>query len=322
MSNPLALTTQISKLITQVTSSIGHLCNLHFYQGNRNSNKVLLEIYNFRDRVFLFLYDLKTKFKFNKKLCAVQQISKQPKIHFFYISCGKDFKYLFISLRSLEKLNLGCRGNIYLYIDKKDHLSNEHIKKLKKEFIWNMVIRKTKYKLSWGGAKLLISELVAFREILTEINQNDYVAKIDSDVLFISDRIFKEVIKGESEAIGQRKKEGFMEGGSYFLKASLISKIVILRIYKLVKQTNQMDGSRLWGHQISKCPEDRAISMLVRQSGGKMLLSNFRAEFTKKEFIEKDLEGYSIIHFSKWCRLRKEDMTEIWRRLYPEENVL
>ncbi len=322
MANPLALTTRMSKLITQVAFWIRHLCSLCSCKDNHNFDQVLLKICNARDRVLLYFYDLKTKFKLNNKPCAARQIARQPKIHFFYISCGKDFDYLFISLMSLEKLNLACRGTVYLYIDKKDPLSHEHLKKLKEEFIWNMVIRETQYKLSWGGAKLLISELAAFREIVTQINQNDYVAKIDSDVLFISDRIFKEVINGDSEAIGQRKEEGFMEGGSYFLKASLISKIVILPINHVVNQTNRMDGARIWGHQVSKCPEDRTISILVRQSGGKMVLSDFRAEFTKRGFIENDLERCSIIHFSEWCGLRKEDMAEVWRSLHAEENVL
>ncbi|MBW2045872.1 MAG: hypothetical protein JRI96_13490, partial [Deltaproteobacteria bacterium] len=157
--------------------------------------------------------------------------------------------------------------------------------------------------------------------ITKEINRNDYILKLDSDVMFISDKIFKEVITGESEAVGQYTKKGYMEGGSCFLRGSLVSRIVGHPIYKAVNEAAAgWYPIRNWQCPISLCPEDRAISELIRKSGGKLRLIKFRlpserSTFSVDKITREHLEGYSILHFSHWCGLQEKQMAEVWGRL-------
>jgi hypothetical protein len=290
----------------------------------------MLEVRDVSDYLLLLWYDFKIRLLFDREAPG-REVSQEPKISCLYFSCGKDFEYLLLSLRSLERLKLNYIKNVYLYIDTKDPLSLKQIDKLTREFPWDIFIRTTKYKLSLGGVGLIVSELLAFKEIITEINQNDYVAKLDSDVLFISDEIFKEVIKGENEAVGQWTGAGFMEGGSCFLKYSLISKIIKSTLYKAIKETYQEPGCELWGCRISRCPEDRALFRLLSQNCDKILLLDFRVPTTKLPFlidksnvrISKDtLDGYSIIHFSQWCNLQKKDMEKAWQWLQDTAEAL
>ncbi|MBW2046861.1 MAG: hypothetical protein JRI96_18655 [Deltaproteobacteria bacterium] len=278
---------------------------------------VLLKARDFSHYLLILWYDLKIRLGNNKKV-SVREVSQKTKIHCLYFSCGKDFEYLFISLKSLERLGLNYIENVYLYIDRKDPLSNGQINKLKKELPLNIIIRKTKYKGSGAGLGLeaIISELVAFKEIITEISQDDYITKIDSDVLFISDKIFRGVISGNSDAIGQPTLKGgkrYMMGGCYFLRGSLLSSIVDQPVRNVIKLTH-----KALGHPISLSPEDKAISEIVEQSGAKI-------NFTSKYFptrgihnnnpIDEYLQQYSVIHFTKWLGFEKKQMPEVWDRI-------
>ena len=110
------------------------------------------------------------------------------KIHCVYFSCGKHFDHLLISLKTLQRLHLQGIGSMYLYIDKEDSLTNTQINLLKK-LKFNLIIKKAK-KVTGAGEQAITTELESFLEIGKEINSEDYIAKIDSDILFVSGDIF------------------------------------------------------------------------------------------------------------------------------------
>ncbi|MBW2046859.1 MAG: hypothetical protein JRI96_18645, partial [Deltaproteobacteria bacterium] len=198
------------------------------------------------------------------------------------------------------------------------------INKLKKELKPNIIIRKTKYKGSRAGLgfEVIISELIAFKEIIMQISQNDYIAKIDSDVLFVSDKIFRQVITGEDEAVGAfaRFKPGypylFMQGGCYLLKGSLVSRIIRQPIYKAIKSVPKIFTK---DRAISTFPEDKVISEIVKQSCKIKILKDLRLPSSKADNLTKrDMEQYSVIHFSEWLGLKKEYMLEVWDKICKE----
>lgn len=242
----------------------------------------------------------------------------QKKIHFFYCTCGKDFRYLTISLKSLQLLRLDCLGTIYIYVDKDDTLSTEQANELKDNFSFSMEIKISSKPLSWGGVKLLLFELNAFEEISRDISPHDYIFKVDSDVLFISDRIFKKVLSENYDAVGQTKPKKFMEGGSYFLRSALVQRIVRSPILKAIKW-----ASTSWECPINQAPEDRAISKLVEQNDGKMLLCDYRIHGQKfRKLVEwRELDPYSIIHFSKFVNMEKTWMIKMWEVLGKKESL-
>jgi len=283
---------------------------------NKKSSPVVLArhfLSLFCDYFLMVSHDVMVRFKPKMKSSPVSG-SAPRKVHFFYCTCGNDFQYLILSLKSLELLRLGCIGNIYIYIDKKDPFSSDQLKELKDSFPFSMEIKMTRRPLSWGGAKLLLVELAAFEEINRNIAPNDYIFKVDSDVLFISDRIFKKVIEENYDAVGQAKPkpDEFMEGGSYFLKSTLVKRIVRSPISKAI-----IYASSSWGCSIDQAPEDRAISKLVQENGVNLMLCEYRLggrdlwKLAKKEAIK----AYSIIHCSPHADLKKEVMIDIWKVL-------
>jgi len=240
--------------------------------------------------------------------------SSPRKVHFFYCTCGNDFKYLILSLKSLELLRLDCIGNIYIYVDKKNPFTFNQVKELKGSFPFSMEIKMTRRPLSWGGVKLLLVELAAFEEINLNIAADDYIFKVDSDVLFISDRIFKKVIAENHEAFGQAKPkpDDFMEGGSYFLKSTLVTRIVRSPIRKAI-----IYASSSWGCSIDQAPEDRAISKLAQENGVKLMLCEYRLGGRDMWRLIKNeaIKSYSIIHCSPHAGVKKETMIDIWKLL-------
>ena len=259
-------------------------------------------------------HDMSVRFK--KRTESLPSAKATPgKVYFFYCTCGRDFKYLVLSLKSLELLQLDCLGKVYLYIDKKDPFTSAQTKELKDSFTFLLETRITRWPLAWGGVRLLLLELAAFEEINTGLSPEDLIFKTDSDVLFISDKIFKKAVSENHDAMGQRTSEGFMEGGSYFLKSSLVRKIVRSPNRKAIHYS-----STSWDVPITMAPEDRAISSLVKQNTSDMVLSEYRLSGYALRGAKKgkDIEPYSVIHFSPFYNFKKEQMFVVWDHLFSE----
>jgi len=193
---------------------------------------------SFLKEIILFLpniYRIKKYDQNIKKNCNFKKIkgSSKKKIHFICFSCRKHFKYLFASLKSLEKLNSKSIGNIYLSIDKKDFLTKKEINKIL-DLNLKITIQANK-RITGMGIKSLLNELDIFEKISKNISPNDFVAKIDSDILFISDNIFKKVLKSNGILIGQKEERHglfiYTQGGCYFLKNKIIESIINQKLY-------------------------------------------------------------------------------------------
>lgn len=212
------------------------------------------------------------------------------KIYPVYFSCGNHFKYLFISLKSLEEIGSKCIGNVYLYIDKDDFISGKQKVKLKKLSL-DVVIRKTKYKMSWGGLKLIKNELEAFEEVHSEIRSEDYIAKVDSDIVFISDFIFKYVLASGKDLVGEGAFTNYKysQGGLYFLKSRFVPNIT-----KYTDKNFKVEDP--------KVGEDKFIFNLVQRNTDSIWLTKFmmfREEFDKiKEITGEWKKKFSVIHFA------------------------
>jgi len=100
----------------------------------------------------------------------------------------------------------------------------------------NLIIRSTK--LPYKGPIAIMAELLAYREISSEISTEDYINKIDSDVILIGDNIYNKVISRKELLIGQTEKSrpplNYTQGGCYFLKNSFIQFITNKKLLKLI----------------------------------------------------------------------------------------
>ncbi|MBF0225410.1 MAG: polysaccharide pyruvyl transferase family protein [Desulfobacterales bacterium] len=247
-----------------------------------------------KDHIRLTIFDNIKKI-YNSKSLLNNQHNQDRKIHIVYFSCEQHFKYIFLSLKSIEMLSLPFIGKIYLYFDKRFPL-NKSQKKALKNICLDISIRKTKLPMSWGGAKLIINELIAFKEISIETYANDYIAKIDSDVIVISDKIFRKVLDSSCHIIGQSYTNQldftYTQGGCYFLSVSTVPVIFEEKIQNIAIKTAKQTNNPLFN-----CPEDSFIYNLVKF---KNLSIGFETYFhpMNDTILPNNLnQEFSIIHF-------------------------
>jgi hypothetical protein len=118
-----------------------------------------------------------------------------------------------------------------------------------------------------------LSELKAYREIVGRMGAQDYLVKFDSDVLFLSDKIFRFVAMSGAAAIGtsasqlhgHQDQEDYMQGGCYFIGAKELRTIVNISITK----------TSLARTKHKELAEDQFFSGLLRRCGVKVLYSDF-----------------------------------------------
>jgi hypothetical protein len=190
-------------------------------------------------------------------------MESKPKIHFVYFTCGSHFRHLFASLRSVTNVDFKHIGKIFVYADRNDPISPKQIEQLENSDLENVIIKKTKYEMAWGGVNVIINELTAFQELTSEINENDYLAKVDSDVLFTSTLSLQKIIDSGKALVGQKcripkRNYMFSQGNCYFLKRCTAYKISRVSITDAIKR-----ASRLTGYFLTTCPEDVAIFILA-----------------------------------------------------------
>jgi hypothetical protein len=174
-----------------------------------------------------------------------------------------------------------------LYIDKEDFLSQTQIDRLN-GLKYNLNVKKCD-KLSWGGEHLIMTELEAFKEISEEISPESYIAKVDSDIFFISDKIFLEVVKSGDSLIGQLENYWapfvYVQGGCYFLKSSLASKLIDYfnenTCLEVLQKLNN-ETARSKNRSLSICPEDATIHFLSKMITDKISFKSFFGDYSKR----------------------------------------
>jgi len=131
-----------------------------------------------------------------------------------------------ISLKSLRTVGLECIGTVYLYVDRDDSFTSVQVDLLHR-LIPLLVIRESDNKTTGLGEQAIANEVGVFLEVGKEIDPEDYLAKIDSDILFVSGNVFHEVLQSGDDAFGHIcdywEPFLFFQGGCYFIKGCLLS---------------------------------------------------------------------------------------------------
>ena len=229
--------------------------------------------------------------------------ARAKKVHLIYFTCDKHFDNLWLSLRSLERLNLDCIGNVYLFIDKQDFLTEPHSQALNRLSLDCVVIKNQKI---WGwGYSDVSAEIKSFLQVGAEINPQDYIAKTDSDVLFVSGDTFFKVLESGKDAFGHLVNYWepviYFQGGCYFIKAALIEEFknfdmnILPRVVEAM--SNEIARSRLRFHQ-GVCPEDAAIYHFLKTKTDQIALKEF---FGSRHDIFNLKKTFTMIHYNG-CR--------------------
>jgi hypothetical protein len=183
------------------------------------------------------------------------------KIHLVYFSCSRHFNHLILSLRSLKFLNAPLLNTVFLYIDRDDPLSPDQ-RTMIYELGLPVLILATRYPMARSGINVIMNELAAFDNIAESCSEGDYIGKVDSDILFISNAVFEKVVISAVDMYGQKVTNGFefIQGGCYFIASKAVSNLIISPLFCvldiLYTERNMNDLTRL--------PEDAVISLLMR----------------------------------------------------------
>ena len=177
-----------------------------------------------------------------------------------------------------------------------------------------LYIRKCK-KITHYGEQLIITELESFIEVGKEIGREDYVVKIDSDVLFISVDIFQEVLKSGKDAIGQAcdywEPFIYFQGGCYFIKGSLISELrnfdrTILQEVLTAMNNETARKRQRFCHDL---PEDAVIYYFIKTKTDKINLRDF---YGTQDDLYNLSKKFSVIHFERSrTRMTKTGLLEL-----------
>lgn len=222
-------------------------------------------------------------------------------IHLLYFVCGRHFECLRVSLRSLRAVGLECVGTVYLYVDRDDFFTDSQIALLRR-MVPRLVIRKSDHKTTGLGEQAIANQLRAFLRVGEEIGEDDYLAKVDSDILFVSDQVFHDVLRSGDDAVGQVcdywEPFLFFQGGCYFLKGSVLSEFATFdrSIMPAVLASMNNETARKQGKVFTTYTEDAVVYSFLKTRTDRVVLRSYYGE-------EHDLydlrNSFSMIHFQQ-----------------------
>ena len=205
------------------------------------------------------------------------------KIHFLFFSCGAHASCLELAIRSLERVKGDFIGKVYIGEDPENPLSDSD--KVRLASLGFKIIYKNWGKVTGYGETTAMSELRAYQEIARDIAGSDWIAKVDSDVLFITPSIFFTVRNSQADLVGQAEIRWpsmvYCQGGCYFLRAGFVSAFAGLSGEEVHAESalllqsfhNVAAASGIW--KMPQCPEDALIHRLIEKKGGRILLVRF-----------------------------------------------
>jgi len=276
-----------------------------------------------RNLAYILSHDLKISLRPAKEIKKIPFL-KPARMHFVFFSCVAHFDYLLQSVRSLAETGFPQTGKIYLYLDKNDFFSEEQAAALRSGCGGkNLILRKTKHPMAWGGAGVIVNELEAFREIENDMGPGDYLAKADSDVLFSSDAIFKKVMESGMDLVGQKTTNEYaarnsggewMQGGLFFMRrpavAALSRRPVLFQFFETLKRTSR---------GITDCPEDAFLFFLCSRLGLKIEMMRYMLDIIVSDsmpssvILDKVELNWNI--FSAWHCRSKQHWAPVLERL-------
>jgi hypothetical protein len=153
-------------------------------------------------------------------------LERQPKFHLCYFSCQSYFKYLYCALHSLKTVGTGLRYRVIVFSDTDMPLSEAQIAALH-ELMPDLSVVPWPKSMGWGATQIgWIWK--AYALALEGAAEGDIIARIDSDVFFFNDRIFRAVERSDADLVGDGHyvRLEFCQGGCYFFKAHAVRRIL------------------------------------------------------------------------------------------------
>lgn len=154
-----------------------------------------------------------------------QDLQRKPKFWLCYFSCYSYYPYLACALHSLKNCAQDIRYQVIVFNDSEMPLSAPQIKALE-QLIPSIRVISWPKSMGWGEEQ--IGWIWRAYAIAAETAEDtDIVARVDSDVYFFNDRIFRLAERTDADLLGDGHYVNFefCQGGCYFFKAAAIRKI-------------------------------------------------------------------------------------------------
>ena len=145
--------------------------------------------------------------------------------HLCYFSCETHFQYLYCALHSLLHHAHDIPFKVWIFSDEEQPLSEVQVSAILALLPDSKV---TPWPRSIGWSATQIGNIWrAYGVACDGLDDDDIIAKVDSDVFFFNDRIFKAVMKSDADLVGDGHYVNFKycQGGCYFFKAGAVRKI-------------------------------------------------------------------------------------------------
>lgn len=196
-----------------------------------------------------------------------QPLAVQPTFHLCYFSCQSYFKYLYCALHSLKALGTGIRYRVIVFSDTEMPLSEAQIAALHELMPDRLTVHAWPKSMGWGATQIGWIWR-AYALALEDSEEGDIIARIDSDVFFFNDRIFKAVERSDADMVGDGHyvRLEFCQGGCYFLKVRAVRKILTMLEHEPLEQVVK---------EIDPVVEDVAATHFARRLGLKVWLTWF-----------------------------------------------
>ncbi len=145
--------------------------------------------------------------------------------HLCFFSCESYFRYLYCSLHSLTR-HIGAHSfKVLVFNDTDQPLTDPQITEIQSLIPGTRVILWPK-SMGWG-AEQIGWIWRAYGMAAEGAKDDDIIARVDSDVFFFNDTIFKAVARSDADLVGDGHYVGlkYSQGGCYFFRASAVRKI-------------------------------------------------------------------------------------------------
>ena len=200
------------------------------------------------------------------RVLAQPQIAR-PTFHLCYFSRQSYFKYLYCALHSLKAIGGGFRYRVIVFSDTEMPLSAAQIAALHELMPECLTVQPWPKSMGWGATQIGWIWR-AYALALAGAQEGDIIARIDSDVFFFNDRIFRAVQRSDADMVGDGHyvRLEFCQGGCYFLKAHAVRKILQMLEREPLEQVVK---------EIDPVVEDVAATHFARRLGLKVWLTWF-----------------------------------------------
>lgn len=242
---------------------------------------------------------------FERSLVLRRPVLTEPTFHLCFFSCQSYFKYLYCSLHSLTRHAQAIHFKVLVFSDEEMPLSAPQIDAIRALIPEARVIPWPK-SMGWGATQIG-SIWRAYGLAAESAPDHDIIARVDSDVFFFNDRIFRAVARSDADLIGDGHYVNFRytQGGCYFFRASAVRKINAMFAAEPIDQVlNEIDivvediaahhfakrlGLEIWLTWFMMFPDE------LRNAGG--LTAWQRWKFSCAHFVMKNkdamLEAYA-----------------------------